>query len=426
MKSVIVHALLALFGLGFAYQTWTRKPDEETTEGSVAITECDVAGLSKLSLDTPTLEVRVEPVRENNDTKFWITTRHRTPDEIAKLKAAESGGKPDAAAKADAHGDTAEDGHAEAKPDDAKPDDAKPDDAKPEDPAKPKELPESQRPKRFLANTAFRDYLKRLTPVRAQRSLGKLDKAQDADFGFDKGGTVLQLECSGRALELVAGARAFGASQRYLRDPKSEITYLMDEQLVSELESSQFKFMQSDLHDFKSEDIEEVSVSAQGAKVRLLHRDRKVADQAQWVDEKSPAKRNELFNNWFTRLGRLRARAYLPPTAEPGSDLKGAATGSTPVLALEYKVADKPTGKLELVRVDESGLAHYYARTETTRGWVTLFDSAAKEVEQDVGMVVGVEQPSSRAETADKPTSGAKAPSSHSLPAGHPQVPAGH
>jgi hypothetical protein len=189
------------------------------------------------------------------------------------------------------------------------------------------------------------------------------------------------------------------------------------------------------LHPWKPEDVEEVVVEAQGAKKKLIHRDRKL-QQAQWVDDAAPAKRNELYANWFSRLSRLRARAYLDRGAEPGSDLK-AAGSATPVVRIDYKVADagNTKGSLELVRVDENGVGHYYARTETTHAWVALFDSAAKDVEQDVGMVVGVEQPSA----PDKPKEakpagsqrpaaphGASSPNEEFLPAGHPRVPQGH
>jgi hypothetical protein len=184
--------------------------------------------------------------------------------------------------------------------------------------------------------------------------------------------------------------------------------------------------MQAELHDFKPEEVEEVTLSAQGTTKKLVHRDRKLPD-AQWVDDKSPAKRNELFNNWMSRLARLRARVFLAVGTEPGSDLKAASGGSTQLLRMDYKVAERAApGKLELVRVDENGVGHYYARTETTRGWVALFDSSAKEVEQDVGMVLGLEQAPAGKEAPAAP-SGANphGAAPHGLPSGHPTVP-GH
>jgi hypothetical protein len=358
--------------------------------------------------------VTAEPVREGNETTFWITTRHRPPEEVSALDPNKNPRRSPPAPKPEAAQAAAAGGGAPAEP-------AKKDEKK--------ELPEANKPKRFLANGAFNAYLKRLTPVRAYRSLGKLDEKQDADFGYGKTLGFLELECGSTTLELQSGSRAFGASQRYLRDTKTGITYLFDEPTIGDLESAQFKFMQADLHPWKAEDIEEVVIEAQGAKKKLIHRDRKL-QQAQWVDEAAPAKRNELYANWFSRLSRLRARAYLDRGAEPGSDLKDAGS-TTAVLRIEYKVADAPKGTLELVRVDENGVGHYYARTETTHAWVALFDSAAKEVEQDVGMVVGVEQPSAPEPQKDAKPAGSQKPAASSpheefLPAGHPRVPQGH
>jgi hypothetical protein len=388
MKAVIVHGLLAVFGLGLAYQTWSRKPEEAAAPGSVVAAECSEEALQKITLLTPTHEVTVEPKRERGETGFWITLVNKS----------------------------------------AEPEKPKTGDKNPAEPVAPKD--DSHSTRRFLANAAFADYLKRVTPMRALRSLGTLPKDKNADFGFDKVGTFVKLQCAGRSADFDVGARAFGASQRYFRDNKTKTAYLFDEQLVSDLESASFKFMQTDLHRFATDDVEEITVQAQGAKKRLLHRDRKLADQALWVDASAPAQRNELYNNWFTRLARLRVRAYLPRGADPGSDLKGQSGGTEPVLTVEYKLADKP-GKLELVRVDENGVGHYYARTETTLGWVAVYDSAAKDVEQDVGMVVGTEQAVSKPSgAAPSGTAASSKPQGdgdvHGVPPGHPGLPSGH
>jgi hypothetical protein len=63
------------------------------------------------------------------------------------------------------------------------------------------------------------------------------------------------------------------------------------------------------------------------------------------------------------------------------------------VLTIEYASDGKSRGKLELVRIDAAGQSRYYARSETTKTWVSLYDSSAKDVEQDLGLVVGVEEP---------------------------------
>jgi hypothetical protein len=386
MKAVIVHGVLALLGLAFAYQTWTRPPDAEEAPGAVTVAECREADLRTLQLESNTHRVTVEPQRQKDDTLYWITTQKKPSEAASK--------KPDAGA------------------------------------AEPVKEDETLKPKRFLANAAFKDYLKQLAPLRAVQGLGVLPKEKLADFGFEKVETTLELHCGGaggdKPIALEAGAKTFGSGQRYVRDAKSKQAYLFNDALVSDLQSAQFKFMQTDLHVFQPADIEEVSVEVRGAKKRLLHRDRKLTDRATWVDAGTPDKKNELYDNWFSRLSRLRARDYLAAGAEPGSDVKSGAGEQTLALRIDYKVDGKPDGKLELVRVQEGATpARYYARTETTRGWVTVFDSAAKEVEQDAAMVVGLEEaPASK--TSPKATGAADSETSTSVHGAPPGLPAGH
>lgn len=394
MKEVLIHGILAVFGLGFAYQTWTREPDVEEAPGAVTVAECREADLKKLSLETETNSISVEPQRLKNETVYWVTVQ-RKPKQPPK---------PDPKVKLD--------GGAEAKA-----------------PEPPKEDPETLKPKVFLANAAFKDYLKKLTPLKATQGLGTLPKDKLADFGFDKVDTKFTLQCAGKSQSFEAGARTFGSSGRYVRDAKSKTAYLFNDDVVSDLQSAQFKFMQTDLHAFVPADVEEVTVEVRGTKKKLLQRDRKLSDKATWVDASAPSKRNELYGNWFTRVARLRAREYLSRTAEPGSDLKTTGGEMTPVLSIEYKVDGKPNGKLELVKVDENGTGHYYARSEMTRSWVTVFDSAAKEVEQDAAFVVGLEEalPSKTEPQPKKPEGAPGMPHGGNphggLPSGHPTLP---
>jgi hypothetical protein len=391
MKSVLIHGILAVFGLGFAYQTWTREPDVEEAPGAVTVAECRESDLQKVQVETETNNITVEPQKVKDETVYWVTVQ-RKPKPAPK---------PEPSTAADG-------GVAKA-------------------PEPPKEDPETLKPKVFLANAAFKEYLKQVTPLKALQGLGSLPKDKLADFGFDKVETTFRLQCGGKAVSLEAGARTYGSSGRYVRDAKSKTAYLFRDDVVSDLQSAQFKFMQTDLHAFANPDVEEVTVEVRGTKKKLLQRDRKLADKAMWVDSAAPAKRNELYNNWFQRVGRLRAREYLPRNAEPGSDLKSASGEMTPVLTLDYKIDGKPNGKLELVKVEENGTPHYYARSEVTRGWVTVFDSAAKEVEQDAAMVVGLEEtPPEKSEPQPKPAAGASPHGGNphgGLPSGHPTIP---
>ncbi len=368
MRGVLFHGLLALLGLVFAYQTWTRKPEQDVVPGEVTALPCTLASLQQINLDTPTHSIVVEPEREQSGDRYWITVRRKSEAEITG-KPVEQVSKPDAGKPFDATSPvTAKD-----------------------KPAKPAAV-DPLVPKRFLANAEFDAYLKRLAPLRAARALGALPKDKLADFGFNDVGTHLNVSCGGQKLTLDVGTNTFGAAERYARDAKTKLAYLFDAELITDLQAAQFKFMQTELHGFPLSEVDEAKVEARGATRRLIHRDRALKQQAQWVDASQPARRNELYGNWFDRLSKLRIKDFLPPGAEPGSDLQGAAEGSTPVVTVDYMQGGKPKGKLELVRVDAAGAAHYYARTETSRGWTSLYDSGAKDVDQDAAMVVGLQE----------------------------------
>jgi hypothetical protein len=398
MKSVAIHGVLAIAGLAFAYQTWTREEEEERPAGEVTVLDCDKDKLAKLSLETPTNTITIEPAKDGDVTTYWVTTQRKRDEKKGDGTPADAkAGDKDPAAKTDAAktgaaGAAAEPDKGDGAPKtDAPTAGAETGSAKKEEP-KPPVDEALYAPKRFLANSKFKDYLATVTPVRAARGLGEIAGDKFTEFGFDKVGTFFRLECGGRKIQLDVGGRTFGAGMQYLRDPATKQVYLTDAGVIRDLEGAQFKFMQVEVHDFKLADIDEVVVRAQGAERRLLHRNRQVASEARWVDKAEPDRRNETFGNWLGRLERLRITSYLPRKAEPGSDLKESGK-TTPAVSIEYFADGQPKGRLELVRVDAEGKGNYYARTETTHAWTRVYDSVGKQVEDDAALVVGLEQP---------------------------------
>jgi hypothetical protein len=431
MNSVLVHGVLAVAGLAFAYQTYTREEEQEQLPGQVTLLECEPDAVSKLEVESATQLLTLATKKHGEKAEYWLTSAHKKKPEEKKP---EDKDKPDAGSNV-----------VEAKPADAKPGDAKPADAKDKKPdakdakadakdakpdAKDEAKPEPEKPARafdvdapvtFLANDKFAETLKLLAPLRAMRGLGEIPKDKFEQFGFDKVDTHVRMECGGRKVELDIGGRTFGAGDRYSRDPKTKQAYLLPGQILTDLESAKYKFMQNDLNSFTLGDVDEAVVKALGKERRLAHRNRLSKDEARWADAAAPDKRNELFNTWFQRVGRLKAKSYLGDGAEPGSDLQVEASGSAPVVTIEYRLEGKPKGKLEIARVDTKKEGLYYARTETTGRWVVLYDSLAKQVEDDVAMVVGAEEQPAAAPPAAPAAPGGDVDMTK-LPPGHPKL----
>lgn len=402
MKGVMLHATLSLLGLLFAYQTWTREAEVDAPPGEVTLAQCTAAQFGSIEIESEVHRVVARRKPTKAGVEYWVRSERKTPEAAPEIKP-----KPDATAtKNPAVADTA--GTASAAKTGAVPnaiDAAKSAPEKPAESAPKQARPyDPNAPTTFLANAEFDALIKTITPLRAVRGLGALSKNSEAAFGFGKAGIKFRLECGGAKTALEFGGRSFGKSDQYVRDMKTKQVYLLEGQLAADLQSGFHKFMQSKLHSFSLTDVDEAVISALGKQRRLLHRNRLVPEEARWVDAAAPDKRNELFGNWFELIEKLNAKGYMAEGAKPGADLQIATTGTVPLFTVDYRLEGKSKGKVEVVRVDTAQEGFYYLRSEATHGWVTTYDSVAKQVEDDLAMVVGAE-----AAAAVSPVNGAAA-----------------
>jgi len=370
MRGLAIHAVLALAGLLFAYQTWTRPAVvEEALVDEPVVLQCKPEQLERLELEMPTHSVALAPVGTGKARTYWLTSSPpaKKLEELAD-KAADAG--VDAAA--------------------------------PE--LKGVRKLDATAPVTFRGSAAVDALLAELLPLRALRDLGTLDKSRDAEFGFDKAGTTFRLSCGGQSITLTVAGRTYGNNDSYVRDQKSGKTYLLRGKPFVDLQAAQFKLMQNELHAFALADVDEAVIKAGDTTRTLLQRDRAIPGQAQWVDADKPDQRNEAFGNWFGRVAKMRVRKYMPRGAEPGAEMTDPHGAPERVMEIEYKLEGKPKGRLEVVRIaGERGERYYYGRSETSEVWATLFDTLVKEIETDLPLVVGAAPTSSEPATPAAP-----------------------
>lgn len=353
MKSTLLHALLALVGLCVAYQTWTRVEEDETPVGEALLAECDANTLKKLTLVADKLKVTLEPERKGDRVDYWMTVERAAKD-TADGDAADSSGNS------------------------------------------------APQAKRFLTNKKVDEFLKLIYPLRARRHLGTPSEGELKGFGMDKVSTTLTLEC-GASTTLELGGSTFGNGDLYGRRKGDTSLVLLDGRLSKDLQSAEFNFMQKALHGFVLKHVDEARVSVNGASKRLLQRNRQTPDQAAWVDAARPDQRNELYDNWLTRLSRMTVREYLATNAVPGSELSPAQTQIKEIAVVEYFLDGVHQDKLTLVRAGDD-MTHYYARSESTRNWVSVSEIVAQQIERDAAAVVGLEEPAAPVAPIAPPT----------------------
>lgn len=353
MKSVIVHGVLAAVGLTLAWFVWSGGEAERRSDTEVDIVSCAVGRLQHVVYTSDKKTVRVD-VAKGEGPRAWFS--HTTPAAPQDKSIAD---KSTAAAKSTVQ--------------------------------------------RFAAGTKVDGLLKRLAPLKAIRALGEVPADKLAVLELDKPKRLLELKCDGQTHKLAIGATTYGASSRYIRDAGGGTVYLVKASLVSDLEMSRARFMQRDLLDLRLPDVVEAKVKAKGRERTLLHRDRRNPTGANWVDAAEPDKRNELFGNWLTRVTRLRALEYVAEGVEPGSDLQ---PPIKPVVVVELTLSGDKGGRLGLVKV-AGKVTDYFARSPATGGWVKVPATLARQVEDDVPVVLGMEAPApaaglARAATADQ------------------------
>lgn len=336
MKGVLVHGLLAVIGLTLAYGVWTGGDPAERPVEEVTVWDCPPTRLTSIRYEDKDRRVLVRTAEDEGDRYFWVET------ERLGTKA-------------------------------------------------PGEGSEAAQKKIFVGSKALEEFVPKLLPFRAARSLGEIDGAMKKDIELDDPKGSLSIECGGRKRTFLVGGSAYGSGERYLQEKGGGPAYLVGAGLVGDLQFAQHRFMQRPLHRFEATEVDTLLVRAFGKERMLKQRNRQDKKTAEWVDAADPDRRNELYGNWMARVQRLLASEYLAPGAKPGSDLEGTPPAPVPVLTLAYRDdRGRELGAMELVRVDAEPKS-YYARTEATRAWVKVPESVAREVDYDARPVVGLE-----------------------------------
>ncbi|MBZ0118648.1 MAG: DUF4340 domain-containing protein, partial [Sandaracinaceae bacterium] len=289
--SVIVHAILAIGGLLLCYLVWT-DTGPEVSESEVTLFECDPDALSRAELHEERKDVLLEVRRQGGEQTIWVTVTRR---------------------------------------------------------------PETGEPttERFVGSSDAREYLSKIAPLRAVRSLGELSSAQLGELELAEPSSRLELRCGDRSGSFSLGARSYGTGDRYVRTQGRGPVYLVASDRLQGLESAELRLMQRELHTFERREIVGLRLRGAGRERRLLQHNRLDEARAEWVDAADPERRNELYGNWLVRFDRLRVQSYLTESARPGADLQGMSAAPQDVLRIDYEgEGNRTLGFVELARVD--------------------------------------------------------------------------
>src|SRR5262249_52458557 len=149
---------------------------------------------------------------------------------------------------------------------------------------------------------------KKVAPLRAVRSVGKVETNRFEEFGLDKPEGTVKVQVAGKAHELVVGGSTPGGSERYVKDSGSGVVYAIPSEVVQDFQFAESRLMERELHDFKAEDITRVRIS-KGPKAREAVRLPEKKDG--WADAAAPTKLDETVGNWMSKVDRLRSNEFV-------------------------------------------------------------------------------------------------------------------
>lgn len=249
------------------------------------------------------------------------------------------------------------------------------------DPAKPEEPP-PMKTDRFVAVTDVGKLAGRLAPLKAIRSLGKLDPARYAEFGFDAAEPArVKVLVGGATRELIFGGKTPGGQDLYVRTAEGDQTFVVDGQIARDLEAAESRLLERSLHAWEDDDALSAKVTV-GQQSRQLGRSPE--KKSSWGDPANLAEKDETATNWMTKLERLRIVQYVEK-AEPPPE---------PVFSVEYfSDKGKLLGRVEVAKrpADPSkpdAKPEYLARSEHTRWWGQVIQSTGEQLAQDATGVV--------------------------------------
>jgi hypothetical protein len=231
----------------------------------------------------------------------------------------------------------------------------------------------SNEPKRFISVDAIEGLLPTLAPAKSYRTLGKLPQSRLVEYGLDKPESTLEIKIAGTVHKLDIGALTPGSGDYYVRDPSTGVVNTLSAEPLTRLKYGESRLLEHDLHGFKADDVQTITVSSNG-KTRKLQR---IEGKTAWANPETPTVQDETAGNWLLKIQRLKPQTYVEKPTTLGSVL----------LRVDYSDAKTKLGYIEFYRSTGAD-QKYFARTERTRWYVELSKSLVEPIDQELGSVL--------------------------------------
>ncbi len=337
-QGLFIQAALALVSLVFAYFTWQR-----TNEGiGPESTKVKIVDATKQSLTAARIEdgIKFAELTRTTDgeSQFWVTQGYLPGKEPLP---------PDAGTMLDRFNS-----------------DAGASIFTPEPPPPPPPVRE------LRANDRAKELFAKLTPFEANRGLGVLTAEKLVELGLNlpSGSTEslrkLELTVGGAKRSFVISKPQPGVVGSWILDNNSKAVYLLDGNVLADLEPSSMVLVDRRLHVFKPTEFDGFKVTVASQSAEFVQTGSEMPQTIKVAKKESPESADELVKNWHDKIWNrmivteVLGKGELPATFVP-----------KPSLRIDYSLKGTAKGFIEMAFDKKEGT---WARSENTASWVAI------------------------------------------------------
>lgn len=276
-RGPIIHGVLLLAALAFAYQTWTREEKVAPKVGDIKVWRLAEGSITSVVYDSKLKTVQLEKRAEGSDTYWWGT---ETKNITKKVESPDLPPGPD---------------------------------------GKPQTVEEVEsKVREFAVGKRGDELLEHLTELNALREITDLSDEKLHEYGLDESVNNLTVNYEGGSKNLIIGSKVFSGNDRFVRDTETGKAYAIAGIILSALMDGQGGMQLRDYHRFDDEAVGRVTIRS-GDQTRELVRltvesdeHKGVKGRKTWADARTPDKPDVTMANFLTRVKGLSAMNYEP------------------------------------------------------------------------------------------------------------------
>lgn len=262
MRGPIIHGVLLLAALGFAYQTWTREKKVERKTGTVVVWTTAADKVTAIVYQTKDRDVRLDRKAGESGSYLWgtetRTTRVRPP-------------------------------------------------TKPGETAPPSEQTTTTS-REFPADERADEAVTDLAELRALRDLGELSEEDKKKYELIDSTDSITVYYDGGQHSLILGGRVYGGADRYIIDTATNRGYAIAGKIIAPLHGGESGMNLRKLHTFTDDDVGKVALTGDalgGKQLGLLRTEveGETGKKKGWADERTPDKLDQTLANVLDRIG---------------------------------------------------------------------------------------------------------------------------